>query len=527
MPRATGGAVADAVLFICTMRTSLSFAALLLVAAGPVAAAESAAATKSPRLLSLHDCIEMALRNNLELRIERYNPQLALFDLNAAKAGYDPVARGNANHANKTQGARLDELGQIVPSYDSKQNDYGAGVGGLLPWGMTYDFAANLSPQQGERAIFNPMTSNYFKLPLESSYGDVRMRITQPLLKNFMIDGTRLSITTAKLRLKSSEQGLRQKLIEAVTQVEYAYYDLLYARKAVAVQEQALALTRRLEQENRKKLEVGSIARLDLTQAEAQAASTEADLLAAQRNLDIQMNALKKYLSDDFASWVHDPLVPTDELTSDRQFFNLQESWNRGLTMRPDLVQAKLEVERTGVQVKYDKNQLLPQLDLIGSYGLTGSGVRSGDALDQLTSRDQPYWAVGGQITFPIGNRAARNRYAASRAVADQSLLSLKRLEQEIMVQIDNAIKLAQSSYDRVLATRKAVEYSREAFEGEQKKLDNGASTAFQVLRLQRDLTSAQSDEIRALTEYQKSLAALAQQEGSSLERRGIDLNIH
>lgn len=510
------------------MKTSLCLVPLLLaVAAGTSVGAESSPATSTPRALSLQDCVEMALRNNLELRIERYNPQIALWNLNAARGGYDPVARGGAEHDNRTQGARIDELGRLVPSYSSLQNNYNGGVGGLLPWGMTYDFAANVSPQTGERVIFNPVNSNYFKLPLESSFGDVRMRITQPLLKNFLIDGTRLNISTAKLRLQSSEQGLRQRIMAVITTVETAYYDLLYARQAVAVQEQALALTRRLVQENQKKLEVGSIAKLDLTQAEAQAASTEADLLIAQRNLAIQMNALKKLLSDNFASWATVPLEPIGQLTAERQFFNLQESWNRGLTLRPDLQQAKLEVERSGIQVKYDKNQLLPQLDLVGSYGLTGTGVQTGGALDQLTSRDQPYWAVGGQITFPIGNRSARNRYAASRAVADQSLLALKRLEQDIMVQIDDAVKQAQSSYDRVLATRKAVEYSKEAFDGEQKKLDNGASTAFQVLRLQRDLTSAQSDEIRALAEYQKALALLAQFEGSTLERRGVDLAIH
>jgi outer membrane protein len=504
------------------MKLTLSLLALLTAGV-----AAHGAETPAPVTLSLRDCIEMALRNNLELRIERYNPQLALFDLNAARGGYDPVVRGNADHQNRTQGARIDELGQLVPSYDSKQNNYGAGIGGLLPWGTTYDFAANLNPQVGERVVFNPATSNYFTLPLESSYGDVRMRITQPLLKNFWIDGTRLSISSAKLRLKSSEQGLRQRIMTVVTSVETTYFDVVAARKAVAVQEQALTLTRRLEAENRKKLEVGAIARLDLIQAEAQAATTAADLLIAERNLAIQMNALKKLLSDDFAGWATTPLEPTDELTAERQFFDRQESWNRGLTLRPDMLQAKFEVERSGLQVKYDKNQMLPQLDLVGSYGLTGSGISSSDALNQLTDRAQPYWAVGGQISFPIGNRSARNRYAASRAVSDQSLLTLKRLEQDIMVQIDDAIKQAQSSYDRVLATRKAVEYSREAFEGEQKKLDNGASTAFQVLRLQRDLTSAQSDEIRSLAEYQKALALLAQFEGSTLQRRGIDLAIH
>ncbi len=512
------------------MKKTLCLLALLLAAAGKTVGAETTFATPLPRSLSLQDCIEMALRNNLDLRIERYNPQLALFDLNATRGGYDPVIRGVADHGNSVSGAYVDpRTTLLVPPSNSGQNDYSGGISGLLPWGTTYDFFTNLKPIQGDRGLLNTnvLPWRYDLYPFSSANGSVGMTLTQPLLKNFLIDSTRLNISTAKLRLKSSEQGLRSKITDVITRVETAYYDLIYAVKAVAVQEEALALTRRQVKEFQKKLEVGSIAKLDLTQVEAQAASTEADLLTAQRNLAIQMNALKKLLSDDFAAWASEPLEPLGQLTAERQFFNLQESWSKGLMLRPDLLQARLELERTGIQVKYDKNQLLPQLDLIGSYGLTGTGLQSGDALNQVTSRDQPYWAVGGKISFPIGNRSARSRYAASRAVADQTLLSLKRLEQEIMIQIDDAIKQAQSSYDRVVATRKAVEYSKEAFDGEQKKLDNGASTAFQVLRLQRDLTSAQSNEIQALAAYQKALTLLAQFEGSTLDRRGIDLSVY
>ena len=143
-----------------------------------------------------------------------------------------------------------------------------------------------------------------------------------------------------------------------------------------------------------------------------------------------------------------------------------------------------------------------------------------------MGDRDRPFYTYGGRIVIPLGNGAARNRYKSSKAAQEQSVLLVKKLEQDIMVQIDNAIKLAQSNYERVGATRSAREYAEAALAAEEKKLENGKSTSFFVLQLQRDLTAAQSDEINALVQYRRSLAQLAQAEGSALERQRIDLSV-
>ena len=214
-------------------------------------------------------------------------------------------------------------------------------------------------------------------------------------------------------------------------------------------------------------------------------------------------------------------------LTSLRQFFNLQDSWSKGLTQRPDFLQAKLDLERQGVTIKYSYNQLFPQLDLIGTYGYTAAGFSEySSAFGQIRDGSLPYYSVGGQLTFPIGNTGARAAYKSSKLVMEQLVLGLKKIEQTIMVQIDNDIKQAESSFKQVTATRTAREYATAALEAEQKKLESGKSTTYTVLQMQRDLTTARRNEIQALDNYNKALSQLSFDEGSTLQRLNINLEV-
>jgi outer membrane protein TolC len=350
--------------------------------------------------------------------------------------------------------------------------------------------------------------------------------VTQPLLKDFWLNPTRLNIQVFKNRLQWTELGLRQRIMDVVTRVELNYYDLNFARENVKVQEKALELAQRLLEENKKRVEVGTLAPLDEKQAESEVAARQADLISAQQSLTTQENLLKRLLSDDFAGWNEVRLVPTESLSAERQFFNLQDSWSKGLTMRPEFLQAKLDVERQGIQVKINRNELYPQLDIKVGGGYSGTTPEFSGVFGDISRRDQPSYYVGGQFSYPLGNRTARNSYNASKAQYEVILLSLKRSEQDIMIGIDEAINVAKASFDRVNANKKAVEFTQAALDAEQKKLENGKSTSFIVLRLQRDLTTARSDEIRALANYKRSLALLAQVEGSTLERRGINLEV-
>jgi len=328
----------------------------------------------------------------------------------------------------------------------------------------------------------------------------------------------------AKNRLKYSEQGLRQQLITSVTAVANAYYELIFALQNVVVQQEALNLAQtQLDQDNQR-VQIGTLAVLSVQQDESQVAQAKANLIAAQSTLDTDQNTLKNLLTDNYSQWHGTDIRPTEALLAPLQTFDLQNSWTKGMAERPDLLQAKLNVEQTGIQLKYDRNQLLPELDLTGSYGYNGAGTVYENAVDQTGEGNAPFYSYGATMSIPLGNVSARNQYKATKATLQQIELQFKQLEQNILVQIDNAVKQAQSAYESVDATRQARIYAESALDAEQKTYAVGKATTFEVLTYQNNLTAARSQEIRALANYSEALATLAQQEGSTLERYNINL---
>ena len=196
------------------------------------------------------------------------------------------------------------------------------------------------------------------------------------------------------------------------------------------------------------------------------------------------------------------------------------------MTERPDLLQYRLNVEQQGIQLKYYKNQLFPSLDLIGTYGYNGTGQQFRDTFNQFNEGSRPFYSYGVQLSTPLSNVGPRNTYKAGKVTMQQLLLQLKQFEQTVMVDIDNAVKNAQSTYESVSATRQARIYAEAALDAEQKKYAVGKSTTFTVLQLQNTLTTARSQEIRALANYYEALTNLAQQEGTTLERNRIDVTV-
>lgn len=490
---------------------------LILVMASGVTLASAQQSGKT-LALSLQDCIQQALEHNLDLKVERYSPQIANFNLQGAYADYDPNFNLGGSHSYSLSGGGRDPNTQLpVPSSSVDQNSFNTGLGGLSPWGMTYNLQGNIAETFGSIGL-DPDSDN--------TRGSASASLRQPLLKNFLIDATRLNIKVNKLAVQQSELKLRGTIILVATDVEVAYYNLMAARENVKVQEKAVELAAQSVRENKKRVEVGTMAPLDEKQADAQEAASRADLLQSQRALAAAENALKRLITERFSEIQPVELVPSDKFSAPLQVFDLQVSWSRGLSQRPDLLQAKLEVERAGVQLKYYKNQLYPELDLVGTYGhgAGGVGIREySDGFHDLGQGTKPYYSYGAQLNFPLGNTGARTRYRAGKVTKEQLVLGVKKLEQDIMVSIDDAIKLAKASYQRMQATREARDYAQSALEAEQKKLENGKSTNFEVLRLQRDLTSASSDMIGAHLEYKRNLAQLSSLEASTLERLGID----
>lgn len=502
----------------------MRFSAIVWIAALSALNSHGQEADTAPvRELTLAECVQLALENNLDIQIQRLGPQISNFNLESSRGAYDPQFFTSANWNESTRPGGFNSDGLPIPGSESENWNYRAGFDGLLPSGLTYTI---------DTAVGDITESNVAGVT-EAYSGNIGVSVSQPLLRNFWIDGTRLNIQLNRNRLQVSEQTFTFQVMQTIAAVERAYFNLVASIEGVKVQEKALELGERTLAENRQRVKIGTMAPLDVQEAEAQVATTRADALNARRLLDVSENTLKNLITADYAAWQSTTLTPDAELIAKPADLDVYESWRKGLTQRPDLIQTRINLESQDIQLKYDHNQLFPSLDVFGSYGLAGYHSNSvlgdrdlGEVGDQISDRDAPSYAFGVQLRIPLSRKAERNRYRASEEAKEQLILQLKQQEQQIMVNIDNAVKLARTNYERVQATTAARRFAEAALDAEQKKLESGKSTTFVVIQRQRDLTDRSAAEISALADYYLSLTDLSLLEGSILDRNDITVEI-
>ena len=494
---------------MCSARVRSRLFTLLLVWA---AGASYGQTNKVERPLSLSQCFRIALDHNFDVKIARLNPEIQQHNLNATYGAYEPISAFAATRAFSAAPVALNTLGEPVTGPTSYGDSFTPGVTGLLPSGMSYNLGGNLAgvSETGMPENVNAVTS---------------LQLTQPLLRNAWIDSTRETIQVNKKLLNISKLAVTLQIMTTLTSVEQAYYNLIVAQEQVKVYEQATQLAQRLVNESKLRVAAGSQATMDEKEAESQLARSQATLIGFQGFLLTQDYTLKNLLSDKLSEWDGVQIKPTENLIVVTSNFDVHLSWGRGLSQRPDLLQARENIERQGIVLKYLKNQIYPELDLVGSYAFTGTGAGYNEALDGIQKANSPSWTFGAQLTLPLGgNRTARETYLSNKSQKEQLVVQLKQLEQNIMVQIAVSVEQAQTLFAQVDATRQSRVFAEAALEAEQKKLDHGRSTSFVVVQLQRDLTTARLAEIAAVSQYNQALAQLALNEGTTLERDNLSL---
>jgi outer membrane protein TolC len=499
--------------------SALALAALLFNSAARARAQQPAltspvltppAAEGKTRLVTVDDVVQMALTNNLDILITKYTPIQDQFALNGLFSSYDPALSLSASRALNTQPGQY-YLGFNFPPYATISDSYSASLGGLLPFGLNYTLAAPLNQQTTPFTQYNATPS---------------LTLSQPLLKNSWVDNSRYQIQLSRKLLRSDLLALRLQMETSINAAKTAYFNLIAARENVAVQTAAVALARQLVDENTKKVQLGSMAPLDQRQAESQAASSESDLLAAQLAQAVQENTLKSLLALHYDEWRDVTPVPAETLLAIPENHDLSDSLRRAIESRPEMLQAKITIEKQHLAIKYTQNQLYPELDLKGSYGFNSVGATFGHTWDTIRQGTDPSYSYGLTLTVPLENTAARNAYKSAKATLEQTLLQFKKVEVNIVVAVDNDIKTVRSDVLRVEATRKAREYAEDALRAGNIRLQAGSTTSFEVLQLQSNLTSARSAEIRALADYNIALEQLALDEGQTLERSKLDIKM-
>jgi len=467
------------------------------------------------RPLSLAQCFRLTLDHNFDVKIARFNPEIQQHNLAATYGAYEPNSTFAATRSFSAAPVALNTLGEPVTGPTSYGDNFTPAITGILPTGMGYNLGGNLSG----------VTETGPSAAAPSANASTSLQVTQPLLRNFWIDGPRETIQINKKLLKISKLAVTQQIMTSLTSVELAYYNLIVAQEQVRVYEEAAQLAQRLVNESRLRVTAGSLATLDEKQAESQLALSQADLIGAQGALLTQDYTLKNLLTEKLSDWTGVQIKPTEKLVVVPTDFNLPESWNRGLSKRPDVLQARENIARQGIVLKYLKNQIYPELDLTGSYAFTGAGPGYTDALYGIQKANSPSWSFGAQVSLPLeGNRSARETYRSNKAQKDQLVVQLKQLEQNVMVQIAVSIEQARTTFAQVDATHQSRLFAEAALESEQKKLDNGRSTSFVVVQLQRDLTTARLAELAAVSQYNQALAQLALNEGTTLGRDNVSL---
>jgi outer membrane protein len=480
---------------------------VLLLCVLPVALADEPA--RPIKSLTIQECIARALANNLDIAVDRINPNIANWGVVGEQGFYDPVAKFGVKYENDLTEINGDKFRIEQLGYNS---DVQSVLAGKLPSGATYDIK-----------VFDTRTlvSNVYHA------GSVGFAAAQPLLKNAGFSVNSAQIRVARKSQQIAQQNFSSKVMDVIRDVNTAYYELIFAFENHKALIEDLNRAKELLAQNRRRVDIGVLSPLDVTQAEAGVAEREEAVIVAAQAIHDAENTLKRLICRDVTEFRGVELLPVDYPVARMIDTDVDRSIRTALQTRPDFLAAQQDVERQGILVKYNRNQLLPTLDVAGSYQLAG-GVAPGafsDALNDVGSGNNPSWTIGGIISFPIGNRQARSTYNISRLNRDQAVINLKILEQNILVQVDNAVRQVQTNLKRVEATAVASRLARESLKAEETKLLAGTSTSFLVLQAQSQLAAQLSAEIRARADYSESIAQLGRVEGTILQQFNVVLD--
>jgi len=478
------------------------------------ASAARGAVTNQTKSLTLRECIDRALENNLEIRAQRINPTIGTWGVIGAQGVYDPVLSGSANYQDANTPLDPNEARSLgLSSLKQDTLDYTVGLAGKLPTGASYDLFGSSTRTSGD------LTSNFVYT------GSAGISGTQPLLKNFGFGVNAAVIRIARESKTIAIQNFVQLVMSKISAVSTAYYELVFAigNHKAAVENRELA--RQLLDENRKREQVGTMSPLDVIQAEAGVAESEQNVITTERTIKDNENTLKRLICQQVTEFRGVSLVPVDYPLVQMVALDVDESTHTALQMRADYLSALHAVEQQNITVQLDHNQIWPEIDLQGSYAANGRGNTFGTFADRTAGGSTPTWAIGVVASFPLGNRQARSNYHIAKLDADQLLLSLKSLEQDIVVQVDNAVGHVEANLKSVEAARAATRLAQESLDAEKKKLLAGTSTTFLVLQAQTQLAAARSAQIRAEADYSESLVALDLAEGTILQKNDIVLD--
>jgi len=469
--------------------------------------------------LTLDEATARALERNLDIAVERLNPQTFDFSIAALDANYRPTFTSNVGMRSQSQFPRSQTAGADMLVTETFTGN--TGLAQNVKWGggsFALTFNNNRQKQSDLFATRNPVLNT-----------NMNALYIQPVLRGFRIDGTRAQLQITQLNQEMSEIALRGTIVRTLASVRNAYWDYVYGIEASEVAGRSLALATKLVDDNRARVEVGALAPLDVVQAQAEEANRRQILAqadAARRTAELALKRLIVNGTDD-PFWTA-AINPVDRPTFTTETLDVAGAVRRALENRTDLQQSQRQLAANDVALRNLADQRLPALDLTASYGTAGVGgpqfVRQGlggvitqtipsgysDALRILTNQTAPTWNFALSLSYPIGTSPADANLARARIQRQQTVAQSRQMELQIATEVTNAALQVDSNRERLQAAVAARELAERRLDAEQSRFDVGLSTNFFVVQAQRDLRDAQNAELRALLDYRRAQVEFA-----------------
>jgi len=488
--------------------------------------------------MTMKQAIEMAISKNLDIKVEKLNPLWKQEDVINEKAQFDPKYYLNSSFDKSVKPTGSSLAGAPTVVNKNFKWDTGFRTDAVTGANMSLDFTNTRAKTNSSFSTLNP-----------SYTSEIKLNVTQPILKNFGIGVNKTNIRLAINNQKVSIQNLKQNVIDTVTNVKEYYWDLVFAIEDKKVKD--LSLNRALDflGRTKKQVEVGTLAPIDIVQSESEVASRQEGVIVAENNIKNADDKLKQIINIvDDQGWDLE-IIPTDKPDYNPVPIDAPSAISVAMAKRPDINQAKLSFDNSAISLQYAKNQLLPTLDFVGSFGLNGLSGRKRPSAFGSSSPSAPFerhdnplgesyeetlkrigtgnyysWMVGIQLEIPLGNRAAKSSLSKSTIENEQAQLTLNSTKQKAMVDVRTAIRNVETNIKRIDTTKKARQLAKEKLDAEEKKYEVGMSTAHDVLQFQEDLATSEANELNAIIDYNKSLVELEKSTGTTLESEGIEL---
>ncbi len=466
--------------------------------------------------LSLDEAVELALEQNLNIRIQRLNPLMQDLSIADVRSAWAPTLNSTfQNNSQVTPSTTQLSGGLDQINTDTFQNVIG--INQLTPWGGNYNVNWNSTRQT---------TSSFFTSFNPALRSTMSMQFVQPLLRNRKIDNVRQRLQITKINRDISDIQLRDTIVSTIRQVKNAYWELSGAIAAFAVQQQSLALAEESLRNNRTRVEVGTMAPIDIIEAQAEVARNEEAVIVAEALIEETEDVLRTLIMEPTTPnfWLL-RLEPTDPALLHTREINIDSAVANALSKRTDIAQIRRSLDNTDTNIRYYENQRLPDLNFQADYSSTAAGgtkltrasMFGGDIIDRTNTSfgsvlgsalqsDFPTWTFSLNISYPLGGSSADANLARSRLERTQTEARIQTAELQAATEVRRTGRNVNTNVKRVDATGVARQLAEERLEAEQKKFTVGMSTSFLVFQAQRDLADARNSELRAVLDYLKAL---------------------